>query len=279
VSTYDDNERSVSQNRPIDLYTITTPTKTYRLTSHVVDVQYGGFTYVAATMSRGNQQVAQDLTGRELVVYLPISHPFVQRFVASGLPEHGTTVRLLRMQSVSGSAIQQWDGFAQAIAIDGHVANVRCPSATDDPLRVKLPQVAAQRQCNHVLYDAQCSLDRSFFAINPPAVYITAISGNTISLSTVAGSFDQRFQFGEVLHGSGQRRMVLSQVGTVLTLNAPFVDAVVGDGVIVYSGCNHDIVTCRDKFNNVVNYGGMPEMLGTFAPWSPGSGLGVIQQP
>lgn len=278
-TTFDDNERSTSQNRPIDLYTITTPTVTYRLTSHIVDVVYAGLTYTATTMTRGSLQVSQDLTGRELIVYLPISHPLVQRFFATGIPEHSVSVTLQRLQSVSGQAFQQWSGFAQSIAVDKHQASVRCPSVTDDPFKVRLPQVTATRLCNHVLYDAGCTLDRAGFAINPPAVYIAAISGSTISLSTVAGSADQRFQYGEIVHDTGQRRMVLSQIGTTLTLNAPFVGAAVGDGVVVYSGCNHDVTTCRDKFGNVKNFGGFPELQGTTSPWSPGSGFGVIKQP
>jgi uncharacterized phage protein (TIGR02218 family) len=277
VSTYDDNERSVSQNRPIDLYTITTPTKTYRLTSHVVDVFYAGNTYTTATASRGNLQISQDLTGREMIVYLPISHELVQRFCATGIPEHGVQVTLLRMQQVSGQAIQQWSGFAQSIAIDGHTALVRVPSVSDDAMKIRLPVISAQRLCNHTLYDSLCALDRAGFAINPPTIYIAAQSGNTVTLSTIAGRPDHHFQFGEALHDSGQRRMVIEQVGAVLTLNAPFVGANNGDGLIVYAGCDHAISTCFSKFGNVANFGGMPDLNASINPWAP-KGLGIVTQ-
>jgi uncharacterized phage protein (TIGR02218 family) len=247
------------------------------VTSHIQSVVYGGNTYTALTMSRGNLQIGQELQGRELIVYLPIDHPLVQRFTASGIPEHAVTVTLLRMQSVSGQALQQWSGFAQSIAIEGHTASIRVPSVTEDAMKLRLPVISAQRLCNHTLYDSLCTLDRAGFAIEPPSVYITGQSGNTITLSMVDGSADHRFQFGEVYHGSGQRRHILEQIGTVLTLNAPFVGASTGDGVVVYSGCDHSIQTCRDKFGNVVNFGGMPDLNSSINPWAP-KGLGIIQQ-
>lgn len=275
--SFDDDERSTSQNRPVDLYTITTPTITYRVTSHPVSVLFGGNTYTALTMSRGNLQVSQDLTGREIVLYLPIDHPLVQRFAATGIPEHDVTVTLLRLQSVSGQAFQQWSGFVQGLAIDGHTALFRVPSLTDDAMKVRLPVVAAQRLCNHVLYDSGCTLDRAGFAIQPPTVFITGQSGSTVTVSSVAGSVDHRFQYGEAVHSTQQRRMILEQIGTVLTVNMPFVGVNNGDGLVLYSGCDHRILTCRDKFGNVVNFGGHADMLTSINPWAS-KGIGVIQQ-
>lgn len=275
--SFDDDERSTSQNRPIDLYTITTPTITYRLTSHVADVTFGGNTYTATTMGRGNLQVGQDLTGREMIMYLPISHPLVQRFTASGIPEHSVIVTLLRMQAVSGQGAQQWTGFAQSIAIDGHTALVRVPSVTEDAMKIRLPVISAQRLCNHTLYDSLCGLDRAGFAIQPPTVFITGQSGNIVTVSSVAGSADERFKFGEAVHFNQQRRMILDQVGTTLTLNAPFVGVNNGDGLVLYSGCDHSVTTCHDKFNNVINFGGMPNLTSEINPWAP-KGLGIVQQ-
>lgn len=287
-TTFDDNERSTSQNRPVELYTITTPTVTYRLTTSPVDVVYSGDTFTATTMNRGNLQVTQDPTGREFVVYLPISHPLVQRFASTGLPESQVLVKLQRLQTVSGIAVQMWLGLATGLSVDDHIATLRIPSATDNAMKIKLPVIRAQRLCNHTLFDIGCAPapgtdgpDRASFSVATTVVsQVIAPGVVTINIASMAGHPDQWATFGELVHdATEQRLMVLAQVGTVLTVNMPIVGVVGGDAVTVYAGCAHDVITCRDKFANAVNFGGMPEINGSFAPWDPGSKLGSVQQP
>lgn len=277
---FGDDESSTSQNRPADLFTITTPTVTYRMTSHPFDIVFAGQTYSAITMSRGNQQAAQDLTGKEFIVYLPIDHPIVQRFVATGIPEFGVLVSYQRFQAVSGQASSQWAGFATGISIDGHTALLRVPSVVDDAMKIKLPVVRAQRVCNHTLYDNRCTISRALFEVDTTIVSQTVSpTTTTLIVTSMGGKPDRWASFGEVLHGpTSQRPMILSQIGTTLTLNVPIVGAGAGDLVEIFAGCAHDVNTCRDKFANVVNFGGMPQMLQRFTPWNPGSGLGSVQQ-
>lgn len=277
ATTFDDDERSASQGRPIDLYTISTPTVVYRLTSHAVDVSFAGSTYTALTMSRGAQQVAQDLTGRELVVYLPITHALVQRFAATGIPEREVLITLVRLQEKSQQAFQQWTGFACGLSIDGHLAAFRVPSATDDAFKIRLPTIRAQKLCNHILYDDRCQISRASFQV--PTIISSGSSSTTLVVASMAGHPDAwAAPAGEIVHTtSGERRQIIDQVGTTLTLNAPFATAVNGDAVTVFASCKHDLNDCQVKFNNVVNFGGMPWLNSAANPYVP-QGLGVIVQ-
>lgn len=271
--TFDTDERSASGSRPIDLYSIASPSGTYYLTSNVTDIAYGGVTYVATTMSRGVQQLAQDLTGKETIVYLPISHPVVQRFAASGIPEQEVIITISRLQTTSSIAAQTCRGFAQSISIDGHVAMIRVPSLTDDAMKIRLPTIALQKLCNHVLYDERCTVNRTSAS---GTANITAIAGNTVTTNSLGSG--TLFVYGDILHSpSGQRRMVTAQSGSVLTLNAPIFGAAIGDAVVIAPGCDHTVTTCRDKFSNVINYGGHPQMNAAFNPWLT-KGLGITQQ-
>jgi uncharacterized phage protein (TIGR02218 family) len=293
ATTFDDDERSTSGSRPIDLYIITTPTQIYRLTSNQTDVVFGiggiatanntdvtgglgvGVVYTALTMARGPQMVAQDLTAREISIFLPITHPIVQRYASTGVPEREVTVAIYRFQTKSSTAFQSWSGVAQSLTISGRVAEIKVPAVTDDALKVKLPVIAAQRLCNHVLYDRQCTISRTNLTITQ---VIIGISGSVVT--TILDGAATRYVFGDVEHvASGELRMILSQTVNSVTLNAPFSSAVVGDQVRIAAGCDHTIKTCRDKFLNVVNFGGMPHMNldGAFNPWAPG-GLGLIVQ-
>jgi hypothetical protein len=280
--SYDDDERSTRQNRPIDLYTLVTPTAIYRVTSHIVDVDFGGNTFTALTMSRGPQQVAQDLTGRELIVYLPITHPLVRRFAATGIPERQVLVTLHRLQEVSGIAVQAWQGFGTGMQVDGHVAKLRVPSVTDDAMRIKLPVAGAQRLCNHRLFDARCApnpgVDGPAAASFQVGCNVVSQIGTTLIVSTLNGRPDGWASLGDVVHvATGERRYILRQAGTTLTLHSPFVGASPGDALDIFAGCDHSVATCRDKFANVTNFGGHPEMTTSINPWLP-KGLGVIEQ-
>ena len=277
ATTFEEDETSASGSRPIDLYVITAPSGgTYRLTSHVVDVVYAGNTYTATTMDRGTQQVAQELTGREMVVFLPISHPVVQRFAASGLPERTLLITQYRLQERSGVAESAFRGFAQGLSIDGQIAALRVPSLTDDALKVRLPTVRAQRLCNHVLFDAGCRASRDLFTV---ATTVVSSDGVNLTVGTMNGAPDQyAAPGGEIVHTtSGERRSVLQQTGVALILNAPFVALVNGDAVTVSAACDHDLFACRNKFANLVNFGGMPHMNPAVSPWAP-RGLGIIEQ-
>lgn len=281
MSTFDEDEKSVSANRPIDLFTITTPTATYLHTSHPVDVSYAGNVYTAITMSRGEQQVTQDPTGRELIVYLPITHPMVQRFAASGIPQHGIKVNLLRLQTSSGAAHQQFDGFATGINVQGHTAAIRCPSVTDDALKIQLPVIRAQKTCNHVLFDKQCSPNPPFngpreadFSSGSQIVSYTITPGViTLVVGTTSGHPSGFFSFGRMIHTATQQSvLILQQTSTTFLLETPIIGAQIGDEVEFVAGCLHDVVTCNTKFFNLKNFGGMPQMgnnqLASYAPTS-----------
>jgi Phage conserved hypothetical protein BR0599 len=282
MSTFDDDERSTSQNRPIELYTIVTPTAVYRLTSHNVDVTFGGNLFTALTLDRGPHQIAADLTGRELIVYLPVTHPLVQRFAATGIPERQVLVTLQRLQEVSGIAVRVWQGFGTGMQISGALAKLRVPSVTDDAMRIKLPVVAGQRLCNHRLFDARCApnpgSDGPAAASFEVSGTLVSQTGTTLVVSTMSEKPDGWASLGDVVHlATGERRFILVQAGTTLTLASPFVDANPGDALAVFAGCDHAITTCRDKFANVTNFGGHPEMTTSINPWLP-KGIGVVVQ-
>jgi len=294
VSSFDEDERSASASRPIDLYTIQTTSAIYRMTSHIIDVTYGGNVFTATTMSRDALKVEQDPTSNEITVHLPITHPLVQRYAAFGLPEQQVLVTLQRLQERSGVAIQQSSGFGQALTIEGHTALMRVPSTTNDALRVMLPVISAQKICNHRLFDRGCApnpggdwpIGYPFPGSGGPSKAALALTNTLISQtiapgvvtlvvdsgSAVAGDY---FQFGDVVR-NGEVRQCLTHLDAVLTINAPFIGAAPGDILTFYPGCAHTVDVCDSKFNNRINFGGHP-LMNPANPWV-GNGLGVIQQ-
>lgn len=293
--SYGQDESSVSQNRPIELYTITTSTATYQHTSHPADVPYGGGIFTALTMDRGSHQLANDQGVDEMTITLPISHPIVQGFAATGIPELSVMVTVQRLQSVSGVAVQIWKGPAQSMSVDGHLATIRVPASTADALKIQLPVIGATRVCNHRLFDSRCSpVPGGLFPpfLGPagsggptPALFtvtdlVSSISTDGLTVTMTAGGVSTKpggwAAFGRLILASGEQRRILAQVGATITLAVALPGLSAGTSVSVEAGCLHSITACKTKFNNQLNFGGHPLMT-TFNAWAT-NGLGVIQQ-
>ncbi len=291
--SFDDNERSTSQNRPIDLYTITTPTAIYRLTSYPVNYSYAGNVFTALTMDRGSHQLTNDQGTDEMTVTLPISHPLVQEYASTGIPAMNVAVRVQRLQTASGAAQQIWTGFAQSLTVDGATATIRIPASTADAFKIQLPVIGATRVCNHRLFDQRCSPnpgghwpissttagsggpDPGVFQISDTIASVSA-DGLTVNGVGIGAKPFGWAGFGRLILASGEQRRILTHVSTTLTLAVPLPGLVSGMAVTIEAGCAHDMTTCKSKFNNQLNFGGHPLMT-SFNAWVT-NGFGVIQQ-
>lgn len=103
---------------------------------------------------------------------------------------------------------------------------------------------------------------------------------STDGLTIVGGSVAARGSgwaaFGRMILSSGEERRILTQIANTMTLAVPFPGLAAGAGLTIEAGCLHDILTCKNKFNNQLNFGGHP-LMSSFSPWAS-NGLGVIQQ-
>jgi hypothetical protein len=307
VPTFDSAARSQALARPVVLYTITTLGSVFRHTTRALDVVFGGHTFTALTIAHDDEQITQDPSGDELVIHLPITHPLVQRFAATGIPEQSVQVLVQELQSTASEAALSWSGPGQSLSISGHIAALRVPSATADALRIQIPVAATQKLCNHVLFDGglhggcapnpggdwPASTGNSdggpiaFLFRNVVTVSSISSDGLTITLVSDGGLADGYFQFGKAralfaadAEPEDQIRSIMSHVGDVITVDLPFVATTAELAASFFqleAGCDHTMTTCIAKFSNRANFGGHPYMNSAINPWVP-SGLGVIQQ-
>lgn len=297
--THDSDERSTSRNRPIHLFTITTPDAVFHHTSHPVDVPFGGSIYTALTMDRGSQQLANDPGVDELSIALPITHPLVRSYASAGIPPQTVSVLVQNLQTVSGTARTVFRGVAQSMSVDTRTATIRCPASTADALKIQLPVVGATRFCNHRLFDGRCAPNPGgqwpllgpsgsggpspgLFTITNAIVFSVSTDGLTIAIVFQSGTPDPLdtkpdgwATLGRIIVGSEQRR-ILTQISTTITLAVPIPGLLAGSVVTIEAGCMHDMTTCKTKFNNQLNFGGHPKMT-SFNAWAQ-NGFGVIQQ-
>lgn len=276
--TFDADETSISDSQPVDLYEILTPIAVYRITTSHRDVVFGGNTYTSAVTARGQQTVTPGSEPREFTVYLPVSHPFAQRYLAFGIPPKTVNVAALRYQRRSATAIGMWAGEVTAISADGGIATLLVPTVLSNRGQTKLP-IVASRTCNNALYDLLCTIAKASFQVSPtPTILSLADGGLTVVISGMGGKPDGWASRGHVEHAtSNESRTVIAQVGTTLTLDVPLIGAAPGQTLDVFAGCVKTVDVCLAKFANVVNFQGEPELNGTINLWGE-KGLGTVQQ-
>lgn len=93
---------------------------------------------------------------------------------------------------------------------------------------------------------------------------ITAVTSSTIIEDAALTMADGWANGGTLIFTSGQNvglkiPAVKLQIGKVVELfEPPYYPPAVGDTFQLIAGCDKSLSTCRDKFNNLVNFGGFP---------------------
>ncbi len=270
--TFRDLEASAQDSEPREGIEFVLPNSFIRVATGVRDRVIGGKIYLAVSSRRDEVGVTSAGDSRSCQISLPMSHALCQRYMASAVPPQKILVNIWRQQGASGLAELVWSGVILSLAPSDNVGKFLVPTLFGQSMERMMPTSTAGKACPRVLYDAGCQVVRADFAIE---AVVTHVNSTTITIDALGGKADGWADFGDFEHlPSGERMTIVSQVGLVIVIEASIYGIVVGDHVVVSPGCDHQIDTgCRDKFDNVRNYGGQPA-LPTTNPHIP-NGLGV----
>lgn len=248
-----DSEASRYSGRAIELYHFTADGQSYYRTSHPVTYSFGGHDYTPTPKLSRGQPVRASAGDKppELEIDIAESDAVVLDNTYNSKPVN-FSVRIYRVQPLGSHT--WWDGKIQGARHKGDRCTLRCPSVLDDAFQRELPNVRFNQQCQHFLFDSHCRLDPLDFAF---AGEVATISGVTLTVSSVGLHPNGYFQGGTVLSLAGERRLVISQVGTTLMLFTPFrTPPAALEDITLYPGCGRTIDICIDTFDNRKNYGG-----------------------
>lgn len=256
---FDTLEEGLESSRPLELYTFTVGSTTYRYTSAEDDYVDGVNTFTAV---QGLGRTALTAGGPTdsvgtLTVEMPGTDAIAQLYI-DGIPGVIPTVSIERVQRTDGSKATIFDGTIRSVSFEnsGYLAKFEIVPAFSGIQR-EIPRFKFSSLCNHVLYDDRCQVDDTSASFRLSAAACTAVSGNTITVTGADANGDGYYTGGFVQTSSADdRRLILDQTGTVLTLLLPFTTSPLGSNVTVFAGCDHTIATCSSKFSNVVNFGG-----------------------
>lgn len=258
MSEFDDLEKSVASSAPVEGYKFIGSFQTYRYTSADRSILIGGelYTPIAVTRSRVKAGTQED-DNLSLELTIPFDTPVVMDYAYAQTPPK-LTLEVYRKQSDDETDLVFslfWKGLVRGFNVSGRTATVQVPSIFSLALQGEVPSVYYQSPCNHVLYDSRCAVlraDHKFDAV------VQAVTSLVITL-TSAPTTTNDLSAGEIVNKrNGERRMILSNAGSNVTIGYPFVDILPDDEVELVRGCDHSLATCKAKFNNVINFGGFP---------------------
>ncbi len=128
-----------------------------------------------------------------------------------------------------------------------------------------------QRACDADLGDGRCTVDLTSPTYKGNGTVDGVATNHVFSASGLASYQDGAFTRGKLAWLSGANAGAVMEVKTHLNNGAkvsfelwqtmPF-DIAIGDTFSVTAGCDKSLATCRDRFNNVLNFRGFPYIPG-----------------
>lgn len=251
-----------------ELYRIVLDTNVWTWTSANEAVEHNGETYTPTPIARAQIEDTSDIHRANLRLTVPRTNPVAAIYLRS-VPDHLASVTIFK-QDESGTGVH-WKGRIAVVRASGSEATIECESVFTSLRRHGL-RARYQRSCRHLLYHRGCRLDRADFAtVGAPSALDS--TGTVVAIPQATLEADGWY-LGGILDFDGTLRFIARHVGTVITIQRAIdglAEALANHGygnsygkfygdltVTIHPGCDRTIKTCRDKFDNLANYGGFP---------------------
>lgn len=276
--SYDSLENSVELGQPVELFLFFNLEARFAYTSAQHPITFNGDTYQPRPIKRSEDTIKSLNARRDMTITMPATDLFAQRYIAT-IPTVTDTLRIFRYHTTDGAVpevVEIFNGSISNVAISKNnevVVNARSMSAI---LEQSVPRQTCRALCNHIIYNARCKVNSTDFQI-VGVVDAIAADGMTVDVNgggevfpftglALSAQFaaDSGFLLGGTVERFGlERRMIRSWTnlgGNVarLGLLLPFAGLTVGQNVQVLAGCDQSKATCRDRFDNTLNFGGFP---------------------
>lgn len=236
----------------IELYRFQQGNQIYNLTSSSIVEIWEGIEYTPVSITRGSVKHTSDLSAFDISISLDKNHPVVPLSIFRD-SDNPLSLRIIRIRNNEEVGI--WNGRVTNATIDSPVeAKLECRPIIEVMDRSGLSTTYA-RECRHSLYGTGCGVNRENFRY---AAQITEQSGPFVRIPEVLNHPEGFFSLGYVEWGNIRRGIMRVQSDAWVELAEPFINLSVPQDVNIYAGCNRTLTTCREKFDNAINYGGFP---------------------
>ena len=257
---YDSDELSVDNGQPIELYIFSYNGIDYRYTSSQYSQSYriDGtlFVFSPEYIKRGDSLKLGDSSGTIETCTITVLRTNSVALLYQGAPPEFDAVKV-NVFRVHGEGnddyIQILSGSISQVTFRDSEAELTV--TIENALNRFIPRGSLSYFCQNCIYDERCRLNRDDWALNCYAD--GGFSGLWIYASILNTKPSGYFTDGYMKMGSCYRTIKLHQGGGIL-LKYPIMPSQKSNSFTVYPGCNASFITCAEKFNNTVNFSGVP---------------------
>lgn len=256
VSTNYTAGEEATTRQPVELYHIYRGETHWRYTSGDVAVVHAGQTWQPATISRGQVEYHGDLEISKLAVTFAKTNPAVSAYLAN-IPVQLAWIEVIKLFRDHDPAdpLVLFIGQILKVSLKGSAIQASC-EGLEAFLKQQIPKYCYQPECNWSLFDDKCTLDRESWAVTANSVTVEE-DGITIISADFLGYSADHYTLGYLEWGEWSR-LITNSTESMIKIAYAIPGLTSGQSVTVYAGCNGLLSTCRDKFDNVVNFGGHP---------------------
>lgn len=248
-------EESVEDAEPIELYHFYNSINDWYYTSTDTEIEFKNDTYQPAPIRRDSQNLKARVEQKEMTLTADKNIDVVDQYRVVP-PENEVFVTIHRYH--------EGDKNDPSVIWEGRVSSVAWEE--DDTVSIKILPLsgimgenglrkAYQLQCNHMLFGDACGVDADSFSEQGT---ITAINQATFTVNVADNQPDGYYSNGYIVHETYTKKLIQDHVGEDLVLLNSIEGAEVGDTVTIFAGCDRNIDDCKNKFDNLDNFGGFP---------------------
>ena len=214
---------------------------TFGFSPTILNKTLNGITYEAAPIKRTAINLTDNFAKIPVTIDFPISNTFALSLVRS-TPEQPISL------IIYDDGVIFWKGQVKNAVISSAVIKVSCASIITSTARKGLHNKYTLT-CRHTLYSTNCGVDKEGFSESFTSVTASSKEITIANLSDPSGTYDRG-----IAEMAGQRRHIIKQVGSVITLPYPFTGNLTGT-IKLSLGCDLTEANCI-SFSNLDNFGG-----------------------
>lgn len=258
--TYEALETGVG-GAPIEMFLFQLWESCWQYTSSDTTQEHEGRTYVPRTVSRGAFERNDEAGSSTVTIRVDRTLKVADQFIDGSSPRP-VSATIYRKHRADGEVIVLFRGVVANAEVLGEEVVLTCvsPLSAEDK---SIPRELIMRTCPHVHFGTRCQLDPDDYAVTGGSVQSVTDYGRQIDLTGLSWTYDaDHFNAGVLMKNSnGARGFIRDSKGLYLArvhLLTPIPGLTGGDAVTLWPGCDRKHTTCRDKFDNIPNFGGFP---------------------
>ena len=261
ITEYDNQEVSIENAEPIELYLfkyydkVYGYTSTYRTQTLYIDGKM--YTFQPDYIKRGDSLKLGDSNGSVENCTITVNRTNNVALLYQGAPPEMDSVKVEVFRMHNNEYVRILRGIVSQVVFNGSEATLTI--TIENILSREIPVGKLSYYCQNTIYDSKCKLDKETFGLH---CYITGghtagIKGLKIESPQLATKESGYFTNGYLIMGNIKRAVKLHKDNYVL-IKYPISLNDRSPEFTIYPGCDCLFQVCHRKFNNTDNFSGIP---------------------